>query len=330
MGLTDPNPLLKEVQELAEKKGKKALEIARNALMQELRMLKSNNIKKAVKYFMYEYWLDTSRPALILMVSEALNGQNEIMDEISASLILISGGIDIHDDVIDESKTKFGKPTVYGKFGKDVALLVGDALLFTGFILLHKNGKAAKEKYSAILDVIKSMFFELGDAEALELKFRKHLLNPRDYIEIIRRKAADVEAHTRIAAILSCADQDKIEMLGKFGRLLGMLLIIRDDIMDMLDKNELKNRIVKEHLPLPIFYAARQKDIAHKFEKILKKRSITRRDVEFIREAVKKANGFSASQKIMQKLAHQAISSIKGLENNQLLCKLVQCISYEI
>ena len=74
-----------------------------------------------------------TRPALFSLVCEAVGGDPDITMPIAISITLISGAIDIHDDIIDQSKTKGDQPTVFGKFGKDIALLVGDALMFKGF-----------------------------------------------------------------------------------------------------------------------------------------------------------------------------------------------------
>jgi len=59
----------------------------------------------------------------------------------------------------------------------------------------------------------------------------------------------------RISAILGNGTQKEINSLAKFGRKLGKLIILGDDIIDMTDAKELLHRIKKEHLPLPIIFA---------------------------------------------------------------------------
>jgi len=129
--------VMEEVQKIFRKRGSKALEMARKEVLEE--EIECKEVREALKYFMTEYWQDLARPALLSLCCEAVGGDPDATIPVAIPLSLISGGIDIHDDIIDQSTIKDGRPTVYGRFGKDVALLVGDALLFKGLTLLHKS-----------------------------------------------------------------------------------------------------------------------------------------------------------------------------------------------
>jgi geranylgeranyl pyrophosphate synthase len=320
--------LAQKVQILLEEKGKKALEIAKKTLLEEQKKIESQEVKEALNYFMNEYWHDVARPALLSITCEAAGGKPEITTSIAVPMILISGAVDIHDDIIDKSEEKYGKPTVYGKFGEDIAILVGDALLFKGLLLLHRIENVSEEKRKIIVKTINDMFFELGDAEALEFKFRQCAVpSPEEYLRVMRKKAADVEAHTRIAAILGNAREKEIEKFSQYGRLLGMLIILRDEILDLMTIDELKNRITKEHLPLPTAYAFQNTEIRPKLKKIFKKKKLTERDVKLIQEFTEKGGGIDASKKLMKKLALEASSLIKHAKNNRNdLTMLIKCM----
>ncbi len=80
-------------------------------------------------------------------------------------------------------------------------------------------------------------------------------ITPEEYLRVVRNKSADIEAYTRISAILGDGTEEEIEALGEYGRLLGMLSILRDDMIDMLDNEETIQRINNEHPPLVIVYA---------------------------------------------------------------------------
>ena len=64
---------------------------------------------------MTQYWHDVTRPALLSLICEAVCGDPYITTPIGVSMTLISGGIDIHDDIVDQSKSKGPQQTVYGK-----------------------------------------------------------------------------------------------------------------------------------------------------------------------------------------------------------------------
>jgi geranylgeranyl pyrophosphate synthase len=228
----------------------------------------------------------------------------------------VSGGLDIHDDIIDRSKVKNGRPTVLGRFGRDVALLVGDALIFKGLTLLSQLSSLGQEEISAISKVLRSMFFELGDAEALELKLRNRIdVDPKEYLNVLEKKAADVEAHTRIAAIVGNATDEEIEILGNYGRKLGKLIIVGDDIADAADPEELLHRIRFEHLPLPVFVALKDQALKPQITSILARQNLGELDAQQIFELAFDGGAFSAVEELMADLAEEALADLPILKH---------------
>jgi geranylgeranyl pyrophosphate synthase len=316
--------ITEQVQQLLEERGRKTLEMARKTVLEE--KIESKEVQEALKYFMTEYWHDTARPALLSLTCEAVGGDPDITTPIAIPMSLISGAIDIHDDIIDQSKSKWSRPTVYGKFGENVALLVGDALLFKGFTLLHdavKKGVPA-EKIAVISDIIKKTFFELGDAEAIELQFRGRTdISSEEYLRLVRKKAADVEAHTRISSILGNGTQKEIEELSAYGRLLGMLIILNDDLADMLDFDEFVNRIKNEHLPLQVIYALEKSRDKSEINLILQKKKKTKSDVKKIVNFTNNTEGPVFVAEKMKSIADEAIYHSQNIKNNKQYFKLL-------
>ena len=316
--------MMEQVQKILEERGRKALEMVRKTVLEE--EIECKEVREALKYFMTEYWHDVARPALLSLACEAVGGDPNITTPIAVSMSLISGGIDIHDDIIDQSKSKGSRPTVLGKFGRDIALLVGDALLFKGFTLLHGaiKERIPPEKVAAIINIIKKTFFELGDAEALELQFRGRTdITPEEYLRVVRKKAADVEAHTRISAILGGGSKEEIESIGEYGRLLGMIILLRDDWIDMVEFEEISHRIKREHLPLPLLYALQSPKTRSKLSSILFKKTITKRDARIILEATDEAGGLRHVEQLMQEIARNANSYVKDLKKNKSAFQLL-------
>ena len=306
-----------QLVELLRERGKEGLELARKTALEE--KIESKEALEALEYFMNEYWHDYTSSALLSLVCEAVGGDPKITVPVGVALTLISGAIDIHDDIIDQSETKGAHPTVYGKFGKEIALLVGDALLFKGFTSLFdaiKKGVPA-EKVAAIANIINITFFELGNAEALELKFRGRTdITPEEYLQVVRKKGADLEAYTRISTILGGASEEEIEALGEYGRLLGMLIILRDDMIDMLDPEETIHRIQKEHMNIAILYALQNPELKTKINSILKE-PITPQNAEKLATLVDQAGGFAKINAFMNKLSNKAHVNIEKVKFNK-------------
>jgi geranylgeranyl pyrophosphate synthase len=243
--------LMKQAIRILQERGERSVDIARQTILQE--KIEFRPLKDAVAFFMKD-WNDVLHPALVALSCEAVGGNCDETIELGAALVLLAGGADVHDDIIDHSITKGSKTTVFGKFGSDIAILVGDALLLKGIYLLHQGSEVLPiEKKEAVLEIIKQAFFEISSAEAEETSLRgKRDYSVQDYLKIIRHKVAGSEASTKIGAILGNGNEKEIEILGQFGRTFGILLTVRDEFVDTYEKDELKNRRDCECLPLPI------------------------------------------------------------------------------
>ena len=312
----------KQVLNILRERGKKALELAKKTMLEE--KIESKEVQEAIKYFMTEHWDDFSRPALLSLFCEAVGGNPDITTPISISITLISGAFAIHDDIIDQSKKKHSKPTVFKKFGKDIALLVGDALMVKGFSLLYKlvQKGVSVEQLAIISDIIKRTYFELGDAEALQLQFRGRIdVTPEEYLQVVRKEAADMEGHARIGAIVGGGSIEEIEALGEYSRLLGMLTILRSDMIDMLDLEMAIHRIKKEHIPLTLLFALKKSEM-ESIIGLLQKKTLTNNDAGKLLMFVDKAGGFIQMEECMNKLAEEAYSKLEKVKYNKNILKL--------
>ncbi len=244
--------MMQHVINFIQERGKKAVETSRQFALQD--DLGYEPLNGAMKYFMDEFWFDFLHPALVSIACEAVGGKVEKTVNIGASLVLLAGAADIHDDIIDESVIKEPYPTVFGKFGRDIAILVGDALLLKGLYVLHEECEHfSKCQKQEVLESVKKAFLEICRSEAKEASWRGKMdISGKDYLDIIRQKAAAAEASTRIGAILGGGTEDEIELLSHYGRTYGVLMTLRNEFIDMFEADELKNRLEKECLPLPI------------------------------------------------------------------------------
>jgi len=317
--------LSRYVQSLFEKRGRTAFESARKAIMEEANKLGSERIREAFTYLL-SYWTDTTRPALLSMACEAVGGDPEGTKLVAAPLVLICEAVDIHDDIIDQSITKGDHLTVYGKFGKEIAMLVGDALLFKGFaILLAAEKEMPNNKMETIMQSIRKSFFELGDAEVLELAFRNRTdVKVEDYLAVVRKKASDVEAYLRISAIVGNASPEETEALAKYGRILGMLIILGDDNFDMLHPMEMINRVENESLPLPMLYALQDPSLRARLAPILAKKRISKKDASTILSLVYSAGIFSDVGIYLRKLINEGTESLKHIRNRESLRAIIE------
>jgi geranylgeranyl pyrophosphate synthase len=193
----------------------------------------------------------------------------------------------LHDDIIDESKTKYGAPTVYGKFGAEASLLLGNAFLIEGFTLLADSlSGLSKDAATAATKEYKKLLFEVGNAHALEIALKERHPTANGYMKIIEMKAAGIEADMHLGAVFGGGNHFEVEILSRIGRILGTLATLRDEFVDVFEIDELRQRISTRSLPLPILLALKEEDVEERIKTILSKPEMTRKDADKLLDIV--------------------------------------------
>jgi geranylgeranyl pyrophosphate synthase len=309
----------KTVKKILEKEGKKAYEVAKDAILNE--RIFYVPLRYALKYFICEVWHNFQHPALLSLSCKAVGGDPNSTTLIAASMVLLTGAADIHDDIIDQSKTKNGKPTVYGKFGKDLSLMVGDALIIKGYTLLSEAFENfSQEKRKMMLNLVKEAFFEMGNAAAEEISLKgKFDIDPEKYFTILKKKSAIAEAAARIGGIIGNGSTEEIEALGKYGRVLGVLVNTRHEFIDIFECEELKNRLKNECLPLPLLYALKSKTFRENILPKLRRKRLARKDLFEIAQAVMRTEHVQNLRALLNQLLDEAIVTLKIIKNPEVV-----------
>jgi geranylgeranyl pyrophosphate synthase len=309
--MTREKKMMERVRALLKERGRRALEISEQSILEE--RIEYEPLREALRYFIKETWSDVPHPALLSLACEVVGGNSEETTKVGAALALLAGAADIHDDIIDKSTVKGSKPTVFGKFGKDIALLAGDALLLKGVYMLNEASEnLSRSKRQAILELTKQAFFGISSAEAQEAGFKGKLdLSGQEYLENIKRKAAVAEATAKIGATLGNGSSDEIEKLGNYGKTLAILMTIRDQFIDVFEPDELKNRAERECLPLPILFVFQDRRKKDKIERLLEKGdTMTQKDADKIVDIVMASKEIKKLQREMWSLIKEGIQQL--------------------
>ncbi len=253
------------------KKGGAAMKNARKKILQTYK--DNSNSSQALRYFS-KVTLHSALPvfpALLSMSCEAVGGDPEKTIPFGEAIVLISAAADIHDDVIDQSLIKGPKQTVLGKFNAGTAILAGDILLVQGLKQLTEAAESLSKAQSR--DIIKSVseaVFEICTAESLEVQLHNRFdVLPAEYLEIIRLKAVVPSLSMKIGATIGNGSDEAVRSLAEFGRIYGINSLIIEEFIDLLDTEELKNRLKNECPPLPIIYALQNPQIKTKLLPLL-------------------------------------------------------------
>jgi geranylgeranyl pyrophosphate synthase len=255
--MADKSKLVEEMRRTINQSGGEALKIAENEITSKF--ASDDDVSLALKYFAKVTLRDALPvfPALLSISCEAMGCKTDKVNSVGGAITLIAGAADLHDDVIDESPVKNGKPTVFGRFGKDVTILAGDTLLVWGLARLQKECESIpREQGGRILDLLTRAILEMSHAEAMEARLRaKKNLSVEACMNIIGLKAVVPEVNMKIGAILGNGDAKSIETLGHFGKIFGIVSTIAEEFMDVLEFEELQNRLRNDFPPLPFLCA---------------------------------------------------------------------------
>lgn len=168
------------------------------------------------------------RPALLLMVSNALGTNHAHKHLLAAVVELIHTATLLHDDVVDESTMRRGRPTANESFGNPASVLVGDFLHTRSFQMMVEAGNMR------ILQVLSDATNIIAEGEVQQLiNTHDASLDEAGYLHVIRSKTAKLfEASTQIAAILAKASPEVESACATFGQALGTAFQIIDDVLD--------------------------------------------------------------------------------------------------
>lgn len=168
------------------------------------------------------------RPALLLLVAQALGFRGPQQHVMAAVVELIHTATLLHDDVVDESSMRRGRETSNALFGNSASVLVGDFLYSRAFQMMVSVGNMR------ILDILADATNVIAEGEVLQLlNMHDPEVDEQRYLQVIRFKTAKLfEAAARIGAVLAGVDAAMQEQMALAGRSFGTAFQLIDDLLD--------------------------------------------------------------------------------------------------
>ncbi len=168
------------------------------------------------------------RPALLLLMARALGytGRNHVL--LATVIEFIHTATLLHDDVVDESDLRRGRPTSNAAFGNAASVLVGDFLYSRAFQMMVEAGSMR------VMQILADATNRIAEGEVLQLlNIHDPTVDEARYLGVVERKTATLfEAAARIGAILAQADAATEESCARYGAAIGTAFQIIDDVLD--------------------------------------------------------------------------------------------------
>ena len=168
------------------------------------------------------------RPVLLLLTCGALNYTGKQRHNLAAVVEFIHTATLLHDDVVDESTLRRGRPTANENFGNPASVLVGDFLYSRAFqMMVDTDSMRVMQTLADATNVI-------AEGEVLQLmNMHDASLDEEGYLRVIRSKTAKLfEASARLGAILAGSNTLIEAACADYGQALGTAFQVIDDVLD--------------------------------------------------------------------------------------------------
>ncbi len=195
------------------------------------------------------------RPMLILLMAKNFGQICDATLHGAVGLELLHTASLVHDDVVDESEERRGQTSVNAEYNNKVAVLVGDYILSTALLQVNLT------KNFDIMRELSELGRMLANGEILQLQnIDNQDISEEVYYRVIHQKtAAFFETCVAIGALSVGASEVDLVEAKEFGKNLGMIFQIRDDIFDYYDSAEIGkptgNDMAEGKLTLPVIHA---------------------------------------------------------------------------
>ena len=183
------------------------------------------------------------RPALLLLSSKLFTYEGRGAIRLGAVVEIIHTATLVHDDIIDEAKTRRGRPAANTQWGNSKCVLAGDWLYMQAFKI------AVQERNFRILDTLIELTQQMVEGELLQMEKLGKCISLKEHFDLIFRKTACLfSVCMRLGAILGGATPEQEEKVGQYGRDLGMAFQIVDDVLDLTASEEVLGKPVASDL----------------------------------------------------------------------------------
>ncbi|MCK4712363.1 MAG: polyprenyl synthetase family protein, partial [Marinosulfonomonas sp.] len=200
------------------------------------------------------------RPMLTLAAARLCGYGGPYHIHLAATVEFIHTATLLHDDVVDESGQRRGRPTANLLWDNKSSVLVGDYLFSRSFQLMVETGSLT------VLDILANASATIAEGEVLQLTAAQDLATTEDiYLQVVRGKTAALfSAACEVGGVIAGADKDRIKALYTYGDALGICFQIVDDLLDFAGTDAIGKNIGDDFrerkLTLPLIKAIAKAD----------------------------------------------------------------------
>lgn len=254
------------------------------------------------------------RPILVILSARLFGTVSDNVISAAAAVELLHNASLIHDDVVDTSSTRRGRPTINAVWDNHIAVLVGD------FFVSSSMQQAISTGDVRIIDALCHLgkLLSIGELDQI-YNARYHNISQEAYIRTINYKTASLfVACSRMGCYASGADNIHTEALARFTEHLGLCFQIRDDIFDYYPGTDnvigkpICNDLREGKITLPLIHVLSNKSLPDNeaMTRIANKEELSEQEILTLNAYAVNNGGIDYAYKFMSEMRTRAVKEL--------------------
>jgi octaprenyl-diphosphate synthase len=273
------------------------------------------------------------RPMLTLAAAEMCGYGGPYHVHLAATVEFIHTATLLHDDVVDESAQRRGRPTANLLWDNKSSVLVGDYLFAGAFQLIVEPGNLR------VLNILSNAAATIAEGEVLQLTAAQDLRTDESiYLQVVRGKTAALfSAATESGAVIAGADEPLVQALFDYGDALGIAFQIVDDLLDYQGDTKATGKNVgddfrERKLTLPVIKAVAKADEAERafWTRTIEKGKQEDGDLDHALELLNKHDALSDTRQDALAWADKAKTALTALPEHPIRQMLIDLADYVV
>ena len=178
------------------------------------------------------------RPVMCLLACDAVGGKLEDALKTGVAIEMIHNFTLVHDDIVDKSELRRGKPCLHHIYGLGNAINSGDGLFSMAYEVMADNLEIFDyERFDKVFRIFTKAVTEVCEGQALDISWAKKKrwdITKENYFQMLRRKTgALISCSCQCGAAIGNASTEQLKALESFGIDTGMAFQIHDDVLNL-------------------------------------------------------------------------------------------------
>ncbi len=273
------------------------------------------------------------RPALVFLASRLHGEVTENSMRAAIVVELLHTATLVHDDVVDSSDLRRGKPTINSIWDNRISVLVGD-LLFSRTLTALLNLKS-----QSALGIISEAANRITEGELMQVEHEHdYSVSEPVYFDLVAKKTAALFSSSCELGALAVRDEAGArERMKQFGECLGIAFQIKDDLLDYAgDVSKLgkpvANDIRENKVTLPLIHAlaAATPDQRERIVALLEKKNMDEEDILTVVSFVREIGGLEYAEGIARQYGNAALEILNSYPESEARGSLIALVRFAI